>query len=147
MSACTFFGHRSTPTATEPILYSVLEDLIRHKNVDLFYVGNQGNFDLLVRKTLKKLKKKYPHIKFFVVLAYMPQKKDDFNCGDFYDTLYPENLEKTPPQYAIVNRNLWMLNRSDYVVTYVRYVVGSAMKFKELAEKKNKTVINIADMM
>lgn len=37
-----------------------------------------------------------------------------------------------------------MIERSDYVVTYVKYTVGGAVRFKELAEKKNKTVINIA---
>lgn len=37
-----------------------------------------------------------------------------------------------------------MIEQSDYVVTYVKYTIGGASKFKELAEKKKKIVINIA---
>ncbi len=37
-----------------------------------------------------------------------------------------------------------MIEHSDYVITYVKYNVGGAARFKELAEKKKKTVINIA---
>ncbi len=35
-----------------------------------------------------------------------------------------------------------MVNQSDYVVTYMRKGTGGARKFKERAEKNNKTVIN-----
>ena len=37
-----------------------------------------------------------------------------------------------------------MIEQSDYVVTYVKYTVGGAEKFKKLAEKKKRMVINIA---
>ena len=48
MNACTFFGHRDTPKNIEPILQSTLIDLVENKEVDLFFVGNQGAFDNLV---------------------------------------------------------------------------------------------------
>ena len=50
MAVCTFFGHRDTPKKIEPILKSTLIDLIENKKVDLFYIGNQGNFDYMVRR-------------------------------------------------------------------------------------------------
>ncbi len=37
-----------------------------------------------------------------------------------------------------------MIEKSDYVVTYVKHTAGGAGKFKELAEKKKRIVINIA---
>lgn len=37
-----------------------------------------------------------------------------------------------------------MIEQSDYVVTYVNHNFGGAARFKELAERKHKTVINIA---
>ena len=43
----------------------------------------------------------------------------------------------------INKRNTWMINNSDYVVTYVKYSVVGAAKFKRLSEKKCKIVINI----
>ena len=140
---CTFFGHKDTPSSVEPILISVLTDLILNKNVRNFYVGNNGNFDYYVRKTLKKLKQDFPDIIYSVVLAYLPVKNNCESNEDYSDTIFPDCLENTPPKYAISKRNLWMINKSDYVVTYVRYNTGGAAKFKEIAEKKHKIVINL----
>lgn len=144
MSSCTFFGHRDIPKEIEPILISTLIDLIENKNVDLFYVGNQGGFDTLVQKNLRFLKLDYPLIDYAIVLAYFPGKLNEFN-EDLLGTIYPDGLENTPPQYAISKRNRWMINKSDYVVTYVKYITGGAAQFKRLAEKKGKIVLNLAD--
>jgi hypothetical protein len=38
-----------------------------------------------------------------------------------------------------------MLRQSDYVVTYITHSWGGAAQFAELAEKKGRKVINIAD--
>lgn len=142
---CTFFGHRAIPKNIENELQIVLIDLIKNKDVNLFYVGNNGDFDALVRKELNLLKSTFPHINYYVVLAYMPKENNILNTYNFSDTIYPDGLEFTPPKYAIDKRNRWMLNKSDYVVTYVKTTFGGAYKFKKLAEKKGKTVINLAD--
>ena len=142
MSSCTFFGNRDTPKEIEPILLSTLIDLIENKKVDLFYVGNNGNFDYMVRKSLKVLKIKYPYIRYCVVLAYMPYKKLNKN-EDYSDSIFPEELSGIYPRYAIVKRNNWMLDRADYVVSYVRYSYGGAWRFTEQAKKKAKIVIEL----
>ncbi|MEE1280075.1 MAG: hypothetical protein UHH95_04505 [Oscillospiraceae bacterium] len=56
---CTFFGHRDAPKEIEPSLRLALMDLIENKGVDRFYVGNNENFDYMVRKNLRLLKEKY----------------------------------------------------------------------------------------
>lgn len=147
MKICTFFGHRDTPDDIKPILEQILVDLIENKNVSLFYVGLEGNFDGIVIKALKELVKKYPHIKYYVVLAYMPKERDEDMFLEKYETIYPDELEKTPLRFAIHKRNRWMVLKSDYVVTYIRRNIGGAAIFKELAEKKNKNVINIYDIL
>ncbi len=139
MAACTFFGHRDAPKEIEPTLQSTLIDLIENKGVINFYVGNNGNFDFMVEKNLKNLKVSYPHINYNIVLAYLPKKKDYNN-----NTIYPEGLE-TPPKYAIVKRNRWMVDNSDYIVTYVIRTFGGAAQFKAFAENKGKIVLNITD--
>ena len=68
MKACTFFGHRDCPQTIQPKLNEVLVDLITNHGVDTFYVGNHGQFDALVRCSLKKLKREYPNITYAVVL-------------------------------------------------------------------------------
>lgn len=57
MPVCTFFGHRDCPETIKPRLREVLVDLITNQSVDMFYVGNQGRFDALVRSVLRELKK------------------------------------------------------------------------------------------
>ena len=139
---CTFFGHRETPDHLDKRLFSVLQDLIQNHGVDHFYVGNQGNFDSIARRALKKLKSIYPWIRFEVVLAYLPQKKDEVETG--VNTRYPEGLENVLKKLAIVYRNRFMLQQADVVVTYVTHTVGGAAKFQELAYKQGKIVINLA---
>lgn len=141
MASCTFFGHRDTPKKIEPILQSTLIDLIENKNVDSFYVGNQGDFDIMVRSNLKSLRIIYPYISCYVVVAYKPNKKL-FN--DYLEYIYPDELKNIFPKYAIIERNNWMINKSDYVVTYVENSVGGAARFKSVSEKKGLTVINLA---
>lgn len=48
-----------------------------------------------------------------------------------------------PRRFAIDKRNRWMIDHSDFVITYVSRSFGGAAKFKEIAEKKNRVVINI----
>lgn len=140
MSSCTFFGHKDTPKEIEPTLRSTLIDLIENKCVDKFYIGNNGNFDYLVKKNLKLLTTLYPHIQYVIVLAYLQSN----NTYDKYpQTIYPEGLEHTPPKYAIIQRNIWMIDHSDYVVTYVKHIGSNSVKLKEIAEKKGKFIINL----
>ena len=138
---CTFFGHRDVPSGVREVLKTLICDLIEKENADTFYVGNQGAFDYMARGVLKELKARYSHINYLVVLAYMPTAKAIFNA----DTLYPDGLESVPQKFAILKRNEWLIENSDTVVTYVKYSFGGANKFTDLAEKKNKWVINLAD--
>ena len=141
MSVCTFFGHREIFGNIEPKLKTVLTNLIEKENVTIFYVGNHGAFDRLVKKVLKDMKKIYPHISYAVVLAYMPTSKQE----EMEESVFPEGLENTPPKYAIIKRNEWMLNEAQYVVSFVKDGQGGAAFFQEKAMKKGKTVINIAE--
>lgn len=139
MAACTFFGHRDCPETIKPKLRETLVDLIVNHKVDMFYVGHQGQFDAIVRSTLRELKKEYPQINFAVVLAYMPGKKTEYD--DYSDTMLPEGIESVYPRYAISWRNNWMLRRSDYVITYITHSWGGAVQYVNKAKTQGKTVI------
>ena len=137
---CTFFGHKDTPKEIEPTLRSTLIDLIENKNVNVFYVGNNGNFDTMVRRQLEDLSQTYT-ITYHVVLAYLPTEKNKYD--NLTNTNYPEGLETVPKRFAISWRNKWMIQQSDIVVTYVTHNFGGAAQFKEMAERLNKHVINL----
>ena len=137
---CTFFGHKDTPKEIEPTLRSTLIDLIENKNVNVFYVGNNGNFDTMVRRQLEDLSQIFP-ITYSVVLAYLPTEKS--KNDNLTNTIYPEDLETVPKRFAISWRNKWMIEQSDIVVTYVTHTYGGAARFQQLAERQAKIVINI----
>ena len=145
MKTCTFIGHNNTPKEIEPILESTLIDLILNKNVGKFYVGTHGGFDFLVQKVLKILKDKYDWIEYCIVLAYMPETKEEKK--DYSNTIYPEGLEKVPQKYAIIERNKWMIKKCDYLVCHIEHTFSNAYQFKEFAEKKGKKIVNLFDSL
>ena len=139
MSTCTFFGHRSVHEKIEPTLRSTLMDLIENHGVTRFYIGNHGAFDAMVRRVLGDLSSTYA-ITYYVVLAYLPKQGSQSDPS----SIFPEGIETVTKRVAISYRNKWMLERSEYVVTYVTHPIGSgAAQFKELAEKRGKTVIEL----
>ena len=143
MAACTFFGHRDCPDTVKEKLREALTDLIEHHGVNLFYVGNQGNFDAIARSVLGELKKQYPHIDYGVVLAYMPENKKESDL--ISDAIVPEGLEFVHPRYAISWRNEWMLKQFDYVLIYITHDWGGAYRYAEKAIRQSKWVRNLAE--
>ena len=79
--------------------------------------------------------------RFYVVLAYLPAEKES-PCAE-HDIL-PDGIENIPPRFAINYRNKFMIEAADIVVTYVQHSRGGAAKYKRLAEKKNRRVIELS---
>ena len=143
MVSCTFFGHRECPDSVKAKLRAVLIDLITNYNVHMFYVGNQGRFDAIVRGVLRELRKEYPQINYAVVLAYMPGKHTEYD--DYSDTMLPEGIESVHPRYAISWRNNWMIQQSDYVVTYITHTLGGAYQHVAKAKRQKKVILNLVE--
>lgn len=142
MAACTFFGHRDCPDTVLPCLRAAVFDLIEKQGVDCVYVGNQGNFDRLALRILREAKTAYPHIRYAVVLAYMPSENDpELPTAD--ETLFPEGIEVVPKRFAISWRNRWMIDHADYVICYVTHSWGGAAQFVSEAKRKQRKIIEL----
>ena len=139
-SKYTFFGHRDAPPGIKSSLRQVISDLIERRGIKQFYVGTQGSFDSMARSLLAEFEQTHG-ISYEIVLAYLPRQGDPLCDADH--TLLPEGIETVPPRFAIEYRNKWMIDHSDIVVTYVQRAFGGAAKFRKLAEKRNKVVIQI----
>ena len=137
MSACTFFGHRDCPASIKTNLRTALVHLIENQNTDTFYVGNQGAFDAHVLSVLKELSSIYPQIQYAVVLNCIP------TTPPLCNSVYPEGIELIPPRFRISWRNKWMIDQTDFVISYVERSWGGAYQFMELAKRKHKKVIYI----
>ena len=138
---CCFFGHREVTHNIRSKLTAIIEKLITEDGVTEFYVGHQGQFDSMVYSVLKELKEKYTHIRYTVVLAYMPDEHINEVYGE--DTLFPDGMESVPKRFAINRRNDWMIQQSAFAVCYVYKVTGGAAKFREKAEKKGIRIIDV----
>lgn len=139
---CTFFGHRECYGLEARLIQDEIEKLI-DAGVDTFYVGNQGNFDRMALHCLRKICENHPHIRFAVVLAYLPQDGD----GTVENSLYPEGMEEVPRRFAIEKRNRWMMERANYCLCFVTHKWGGAYKFARLAKRKGLTVINLGNVV
>jgi hypothetical protein len=66
-------------------------------SVTSFLVGNKGQLDGMARIVLRKMRIKYSHIGYNVVLAYMPTEKDLWNPYEYGETMLPEGSENVHP--------------------------------------------------
>ena len=144
---CTFFGHRDFDGDEIMVakLEGEIEKLILEHDVNTFYVGNHGNFDKCVYYTLKRIKEKYPHIEYKVVLAYSRRPRNRY--FELSECIFPEDIdgiEGAPQRARIIFRNTWMISKARYVITYITRVSGNAAKFALEADQKDRRCINIA---
>lgn len=148
---CCFAGHARLSEDEKVKIKLKLEkeitNLIEKENVTTFYSGGKGAFDWLCAHTVDELRKDYPFIKSYWVLAYMPKEKDEYTeriSKIFDDTVYPD-IENVPQRFAILKRNEWVVNNSNFLIVYVDHEWGGAYKTLEYAEKRRKIkIINIA---
>lgn len=138
----TFFGHKDITGDVAGLVENTIIHVIKKYGANMFLVGNQGGFDRLVQSTLKKLYNSY-NIDYRIVLAYMPTAKME---QDMHKTIVFDGCESVPPKYAIPKCNRWMIDKSDIVIVYVTHNIGGAAKFKDIAHKQGKRVINIAEL-
>lgn len=138
MAACTFFGHREVYGLDRERLLRAIEEMIL-QGIDVFYVGNQGQFDGMVYGCLKQLRKQYPHIQVAVVLAHLPAERREGE--DYSDTMYPEI--EGHPRFAIERRNRWMIDRSRHCICYIEHTWGGAYKFAKMAKKRGLMLVNL----
>ncbi len=142
--SCGFFGHKFLLNQSEigQKLYLTLIHLIENENVDTFFVGEHGDFDILTANILEELKKIYPLIKIYLVISYPKQLHSGKTfCDDF---IYPPILEKTPKRFCIAKRNQWVANNSDVIVAYISSDFGGAYNALTIAIKKQKKIINLS---
>ena len=136
-----FCGHRDVVCSDDLTrqLKIVLCDLIM-EGADTFLLGGYGAFDSMAAIVVRELKSKYPHIRSSLVLAYLDR---DYNAELYDDTIFPP-LERVPLRYAISQRNRWMVDTADVVVSYVIHSYGGAATTLRYAEQKKKRVIHLS---
>ena len=135
--SCFFIGHRHAPSSIKERLAEVIEQHITEYGVTTFIVGHYGDFDRLVSLVLSEKKKQHPNIKLYLLAPYALDRKTEAP-KDFVGTLYPDGMETVPKPFAIVQANRFMIQRSNYLISYCRTSIGNTWNFVEYAQKREK---------
>ncbi len=134
--SCCFLGHSRIYDEIKVPLQNTIEKLITEEEVTHFYVGTQGGFDKLVYRVLCEIEEKHT-VHIVVVLAYLKRTQQN----PYYDsqkTIFPDALTKTPFRFAIHKRNSYMIENSNYVITYINTPFSRAYGNIEETVKKEK---------
>lgn len=137
MPSCFFIGHQDAPGSLLPAVRSAAEGLIREEGVTDFYVGSRGNFDRLAAAAVRELRERYPQVRLFLVLAYLPSTEEEIPEG-FTGTVFPEGLEKVPRRFAILRANRAMVDACDYLIAYAPHETGNARRVLDYARRRQE---------
>ena len=142
MPSCFFIGHRDAPESLLAAVRAAAEGLIREKGVSDFYVGSRGSFDRLAAKAVRELRERYPEVRLYLVLAYLPPAGWTLPEG-FTGSVFPEGLERAPRRFAILRANRAMADSCEYLIAYAPHAAGNARKVAEYARGKGRRVIEV----
>ena len=89
-------------------------------------VGQYGSFDRLVIRALSQAKRTHPDITLMLMTPYYPVNRKVDLPEEFDALFYPPDLETVPKRLAIVRANRYMVERSDFLIAYVRHPASNA---------------------
>ena len=148
MTVC-FCGHSRLYSKHDSIkqkCFAVVREQIE-TGADSFLVGDYGDFDGLAAAVCFALKKNYPKIDVSLVLPYYRPHIDDYVKQRYnrFDSVIVPPLEDVPYRLRIIKANEYMVAQADMAIAYVRSS-GGAAKTLQYAQKKQKHIINLADL-
>jgi len=138
---CCFAGHSKLYNLDEIYhnLVNLIERLILEENISEFWVGNYGDFDKLSAKAVRNLKRKYTDIQLNLIIPYLTSDINE-NREIYYQkydkVLMADLPERTPKRFQILKCNEYMVDKSDFLICYVKNNFGGALKTMSYAEKK-----------
>lgn len=139
-----FCGHSEIDDekAVESWLHEVVGRLLKNGKV-IFFLGGYGRFDCMAARVIHEHKQYETGIESVFVMPYLNTKMD----LSLYDSTVFPPLENTPPRFAILKRNQWMVDEADLIVAYVRHNWGGAAKTLEYAKKRRKKTIAYPNLL
>ena len=142
----SLFGHREIENLREldKLLASAVSELIRTKEYVSFLIGRNGEFDEYAASVIKRVQKELGKDNSDITLI-LPYKVASLEYYEkYYDSIViPDTMYGVYPKSAITLKNRWMVEASDFVITYVRRNSGGAYTAMKYAEKLGKEILNL----
>jgi len=146
-----FFGHRDVldSFSLEQQLEKEITKLISQKQYVEFLVGRNGEFDKIVSRVIRKIKREITddNSSLILILPYLTAEytKNVNQFDNYYDEVeICEASSLSHPKAALQIRNRKMVDRADLIITYVEKNEGGAYKTVKYAKENNKQIINLA---
>ncbi len=143
----SFAGHREIDDYlyAEKKLIEIISNLLITKEFLEFYVGDNGDFDILATAVIRQLRKQYgtQNSALNLVLSY---KKANMKLYEeqFDSIIIPAEVQGVHYKKAITVKNRWIMQKSDFVICYIKRKSGGAYSAVKYAGKIGVTVCNIA---
>ena len=142
----SFIGHREVDCffTIEEQLEDIIKNLIDTKEYVEFYVGRNGEFDIMVASVIKRVQRDYgtANNSLILVVPYPIANMDDME--KYYDeVIYPSELYNVHYKSAITKRNEWLIDNSEMLVAYVVRESGGAYECFKKAQQKDMSIILI----
>ncbi len=115
----------------------------------VFYTGMATGFDILAGEVVLLFKKQHPDIKIIAVVPFEEQEKSySLDWKNRYTTVLNACdevivLSKEYHAGCYQNRNKYMVDNSDYVVTWYDGKQGGTRNTLNYAQKKKRYIVNI----
>ena len=141
----SMIGHRVVEDySVEERLHELFWELLRTKEYVEFYLGRNGDFDILAASVIKRLHKNYRDDNSAMILVLPYPVKDYEYYKDYYDEIIiPDELHGVHPKAAITERNRWMVANTDILVAYIRNESGGTATCVQMAEQLGRKIIKI----
>lgn len=143
-----FLGHRSVknPLEIERKLYVLIRDLMKEKEYVEFILGRSGEFDNLAASVVRFAQNSIRCDNSELVWMQYQMCKNEVESD--YDRIeICEKALKCCPEQAIIERNKYMIDRSDMVISYLPRFGGDAYQSVLYAWRRGKQIHNVAEAL
>lgn len=128
---CSFFGHKDVELTDKlwEDIPSAIKSLIEDCGVNTFYFDRFGDFDEYCHRAVSVMKAEYPNIERVFCLSderhLNPRKRPSYLLKTDYEEFIYLPLDFDYWYSRLYYRNCEMINKSDFVVFYIRNAENS----------------------
>ncbi len=144
----TFAGHRYLERAREieAKLYELVRRIVSENEFTEFYVGDNGEFDILATSTVRRVRREAGEEKCALNLV-LPYKKANLDIIErqFDGIVIPKSAEEAHRKSAIFERNKWMVDNCDLIICYVKRNGGAKMTLEYAKKREIIRIANLSD--
>lgn len=135
-----FIGHREVNnfSIVERELDSIVERLIEGKEYVEFYMGRNGEFDIMAASAVKRIQNQLGDHNSCLILVLPYEMADMPYLEEYYQEIVFPLSKNAFPKAAIEKRNQWLLDNCDLLVAYVEHTNGGAAKLLGRAIRMHK---------